>query len=89
MKNDSFQLSTLSNDSYSFVLCSNIFYSYVAQFTKAKHVNSFKYLVEFVFIYSLYSLSFKKENFITHLPANKLCNNIPPIDIEKYSAECT
>ena len=59
------------------------------QFTKAKHVNSFKYLVEFVFIYSLYSLSIKKENFITHLvPANKLCNNIP-IDIEKYTAQCT
>ena len=89
MKNDSFQLSTLSNDSYSFVLCSNIFYSYVAQFTKAKHVNSFKYLVEFVFIYSLYSLSIKKENFITHLvPTNKLCNEIP-IDIEKYTAQCT
>ena len=53
MKNESFQLSTLSNDSYSFVLCSNIFYSYVAQFTKAKHVNSFKYLVEFAIIFSL------------------------------------
>ena len=80
MKNDSFQLSTLSNDSYSFVLCSNIFYSYVAQFTKAKHVNSFKYLVEFAIIFSLYSLTINKENSKTQLPANRLCNNIP-IDI--------